>query len=287
MRGKSNKTVIAVIAALAALDTLVWVQIVSGAPKNSEEIHFLDVGQGDAVLTLLPGGVKILTDAGPDSRVRRSLQEVLSTGRRYIDLAVISHPQTDHFGGFEELLRGYEFGAFIWNGRETNENPAWQELMDKIRERKIPLITVGKNDNIRIGNAVLQFLSPSRALLQSAELNDTALVQMLRTPSFGFLSAADVGLEVEKQLSRQYDLGADILKVGHHGSKYSSGEEFLADVRPRLAVISVGAGNRYGHPVPETLLRLKSAGAAVFRTDENGTVSVIAEEGKLKIFAGK
>lgn len=285
MRTKSDKTAIAIIAALAALDVLVWIQIFSGAPKESEEIHFLDVGQGDAILTVLPGGVKILTDAGPDSRIRRALQNVLPADDRYLDLAVITHPQLDHFGGFRELLRSYKFGAFIWNGREGDLSMAdWREFKDEIRKQDIPLIAVSEGDRIRSKNAEVRILSPNRVLLQSAELNDTAIVQMLEMPSFRFLSAADAGLEIEKRLQKKYDLRAEILKVGHHGSKYSSGIEFLNEVRPRLAVISVGRGNRYGHPAPEILKRLKFTAGNVFRTDENGTISVFTENGKIRVF---
>lgn len=284
--GKKNQLAAIVLTALFALDALVWYGIFSEAPRPDQEaLHFLNVGQGDAVLAVLPGGIKILTDAGPDSRVRRSLEEILTAGDRYIDLAVISHPQADHFAGFEELLRSYEFGAFLWNGREADGGTAgWQELMAEIQKRNIPLITVSKGDNIRFTSAIIQILSPNRALLQSAELNDTALVQMLQAPSFKFLSTADASLEIERRLAEEFDLRADILKVGHHGSKYASGEGFLDEVRPRLAIISAGRGNRYGHPAPETLARLKATGAAVLRTDEDGTISIFAENGKLKVY---
>lgn len=284
----SGKITAAIIAALVVLDALVWVQILYESPQNSKEIYFLDVGQGDAVLTVLPGGVKILTDAGPDSRIRRSLEKVLSGNKtHYIDIAIISHPQSDHFGGFKELLKSYKFGVFLWNGKETSGNPDWPELINDIKKQKIPLVVVGKNDKVRLNDAVLEFISPDPAILMSAEPNDTALVQILKTSSFNFLSTADIGLEIEKRLIRELDLHADILKVGHHGSKYSSGEIFLAEVKPRLAVISVGSGNRYGHPAPETLNRIKAAGAAVLRTDKAGTISVIAESDKLKVFCDK
>jgi competence protein ComEC len=284
MSPRPAKTAIAVISALALLDILVWFQIISGIPKSSEEIHFLDVGQGDAVLVVLPGGIKVLTDAGPDSRVRRGLEKVLPVADRYLDLAIISHSQLDHFGGFKELLRSYKFGAFLWNGKEADASGPWGELISDIRGKNIPLITVLKGDKIRSRDAVIQILSPDFGLLGSAEPNDTALVQMLRTPSFRFLSPADVGAEIEKRLVREFELRADILKVGHHGSKYSSGEEFLARVQPRLAVVSAGRNNRYGHPAPETLRRLRSAGAEVLRTDKEGTISVVAENGRLKVF---
>jgi competence protein ComEC len=109
---------------------------------------------------------------------------------------------------------------------------------------------------------------------------------MVRTSEFQALLTGDIGANVEEDLVEKYDLRADILKVGHHGSKYSSSQKFLHEVQPKLAVIEVGE-NRYGHPTKETLSRLEAAGAHIFRTDQNGTVRVVVEESKLKIFVEK
>jgi beta-lactamase superfamily II metal-dependent hydrolase len=289
MSGKSHKTAAVVIVALAALDVLVWLRIASGAPRAAGEIHFLDVGQGDAILVVLPGGIKILTDAGPDSRVRRELENALPEGDRYLDLVLITHPQLDHFGGLAELLRSYEFGALLWNGRagEGGSADSWRELFREVQARNIPAVRLAKGDKIHAAASEIQILSPDKTLLASAELNDTGLIELVKTPAFKFLSMADTDLNIESRLVQDFDLSADVLKVGHHGSKYSSGEEFLRRVRPRVAVISAGRGNRYGHPAPEAIARLKAAGAAIFRTDKNGSVSLYLNGGKLELFAEK
>ncbi|OGY99616.1 MAG: hypothetical protein A2945_03150 [Candidatus Liptonbacteria bacterium RIFCSPLOWO2_01_FULL_52_25] len=286
---RSNGLSIIILFALAALTGFVWYQLVFGAPVNSLRMYFLDVGQGDGTLAVFPGGVKVLTDAGPDRKVVASLEKVLPPGDRYIDIATITHPQLDHFNGFNYVLDHYGVGAFITNGRsETKTVREWPEFLKKIREKNIPLITLGAGDGIRYDTNRIDFLSPNVGFLQSAELNDTGLVGLLQTPEFRALLVADIGFNVEDYLvSQGTDLRADILKVGHHGSKYSSGSEFLKTVRPKIAVIGVGERNTYGHPAKEALERLTATTQHIFRTDLNGTVEIRAENGKLKVFTGK
>lgn len=117
-------------------------------------------------------------------------------------------------------------------------------------------------------------------------MNDTGFVTLLRTPGFAALFTADIGANVEEDLVQNFDLRADILKVGHHGSKYSSSEEFLEEVEAKLAVIEVGE-NRYGHPTEETLGRLRAAGAQIFRTDQHGTLKIFVKDKKLQVFTEK
>ncbi len=286
MRKRSGALVFAVLALLTVFDLFVWYEIFFRRPAREPELHFLDVGQGDSELMVLPGGVQILTDAGPDRKVVSSLERVLSPGDRYIDLAVISHPQLDHFNGFNELLKRYDFGAFIVNGRSV-ELPEWRALVGEIEKRKIPLIAMGAGDRIRHGESEVEILSPDLNWAGSGELNDTGLVELVKTPSWSALFTVDIGFNIEDYLLEKFDLRAEILKVGHHGSKYSSGEKFLEAVSPKLAVVGVGEGNRYGHPTPEALQRLQGSGAMVFRTDMDGTVSVLTENNVLKVYRRK
>lgn len=274
-----------IILALIGFDVFVWQQILFVHPTSHTELYFLDVGQGDSELLVLPGNVKILTDAGPDRTISRSLGKALSPSDRYIDLAIITHPQLDHFNGFNDLLHRYQFGAFLFNGRdESLESAEWRALLEKIEERNIPLIVLVAGDRVLYRDNRIRFLSPDNLWIQSAELNDTSLVEMVETPDFTALLTADIGFNVEEYLAKNFAVQADILKVGHHGSKYSSGKGFLLAVDPKLAVIEVG-DNRYGHPTEEALQRLATLTAAkIFRTDKNGTIKVIAEYNKLKVF---
>lgn len=284
-RNNLSKTI---LVALIVLDAFVWYQILLEPQEKNAQLYFLDVGQGDATLLVLEDGVKILTDAGPDMKVIRSLEKILSPTDRYIDLAVISHPQLDHFNGFNYLLERYRFGAFIVNGRNgefKNETNEWTVLLEKIKERKIPIVRMAAGDAIKHLHDEVSILSPDRNFIQSGELNDTSIVALVKTPQFRALLTGDIGFEVENYLIKKSDVRAHILKVPHHGSKFSSHEDFLKAVHPLLTLIGVGGKNTYGHPSPHTLARISSSTAAkTFRTDRNGTITILVKENKLKVF---
>jgi competence protein ComEC len=286
-----------IVIALAALDLYFWHAIIfggagdiagsgrdtaDGAPVTHE--YFLDVGQGDSELVVFPGNAKVMTDAGPTNKVLDSLEKVMPPGDRYIDIALISHPELDHFGGYQYILDRYDVGAFIYNGR-SGTGGEWATLLEKIKDKHIPLITLGRGDKIRYGGNEIDLLTPDKEFVQGAELNDTAIVERIVTPELRTILTADAGFRVEDYLIKSgTDLRADILKVGHHGSKYSSSDVFLRAVSPVVAVIEVGAKNTYGHPSKETLARIASSThAAVVRTDQSGTITIWAEEEKLKI----
>jgi competence protein ComEC len=286
---KDKSMALILLALLVVIDGAAWFQMFAGLPARASSISFLNVGQGDSSLLELAGGVRVMTDAGPNSSVVASLDGVMKDGGRYIDIAIVTHPELDHFNGFNHILEKYEVGAFMINGRDHSGSKQWAELLKKIAIKNIPLITLGAGDAIRYGQNRIDVLSPNSQILGSSQLNDAGIVQKIRTPDFSALFVADIGMNVEEYIRGKYGsaLAADILKVGHHGSKYSSGVTFLKAVRPVVAAISVGARNTYGHPTPEALGRLAAVGAQVFRTDQAGTVTVRRVDGELKIFSEK
>jgi competence protein ComEC len=251
---------------------------------NSSRIYFLNVGEGDSELLILPSNIKIMTDAGPQDNVLSELQKILPDWDNYIDLSIISHPQLDHFNGFNYLLDHYNFGAFIINGREDLKVKEWKDLIQKIEIKKIPIITLKEGDSISFKENKIQIISPNNSFLESAELNDTALVEIIKTKDFKALLTSDIGDNVEKQILKSYkDIKSDILKVAHHGSKYSSSKEFLTAVNPKISVIEVGK-NKYGHPSKEIIdLIASSAKSLIFRTDENGTIEIKKAENNLSV----
>jgi len=250
-------------------------------------LSFLDVGQGDAEYMVLPSGVRVLVDGGPPGTASLSaLAKLASQNDRYIDLVAMTHPQTDHIGGLIEVLKRYDVGAFLWPGR-TNDIPAFRELMRVARERNVRTIELGEGDAIWTGADRIAVLSPGRAFLASKDTNDSTLVLLLESAGIRVLFAGDIGSEVERMLARAHPGTVDILKVPHHGSRFSSTQLFLDAVRPLLAVIEVGK-NSYGHPTDETLARLGAAGARVLRTDLDGTVTIRVEDGAhARITTGK
>ena len=270
-----------VLIALTGATGLLWRDVAS--PGAEPGYYALSVGQGDATLLVLEDGAKILFDAGPDRSVLRELERVLPRRDRYIDLAVITHPQLDHMNGFLPLLDSFDVGAFIVNGREPPEDgptAEWRELMTRVRAKRIPLLTLGAGDRIEQDSSAVDILSPDVPLAQSAELNDTTIVALANIGSLRALFTGDAGFTVEEHLvAGGVDLRADILKVGHHGSKYSSGETFLRAVAPAVVTVSAGAGNRYGHPAPEALGRITgSTRARILRTDLAGTIRITKSE---------
>lgn len=278
-----NKVII-LLAVLTILDLLVFGRIIAlGATGQDLKIYFLDVGQGDSQLVLLPGGVKILIDGGPpNGRVLEQLAKILPPTSRYIDLVIMSHPQLDHFGGLIEVLRRYRVGVFLWSGREGNVE-AFFELENALQENSVGHVVLAKGDRIRYRDSYFNVLMPTLKSLQSKKVNDSSLVLELLSKQSKTLFMGDIGINVEKELLGTYKSGVDVLKVAHHGSKFSSSANFLQAVKPKVAVIEVGR-NSYGHPTRQVLDRLRNVGASIYRTDQDGTVQLVIDGKSIKVF---
>ena len=272
---------ILIIFSLVVFDAVVWREIVFSSPAENPEIYFLNVGQGDSELIVLPNNTKILIDAGPNDKIVGELSRVLSPFDRYVDLVVLSHPELDHFGGMFEVFKRYQIGAFISTGVKK-DTKSFAELEKLIERNKIPEIVLAEGDKIRYRSEKLEILSPSKELLGKSA-NDAAFVIKL-VGSKTALFTADIGEKVEKSLVGKYDLKSDILKVAHHGSKYSSSKEFLQAVLPKISVIEVGK-NSYGHPTDRVLADLASVGSKIFRTDQNGTLKLTFDIPRINIFS--
>ena len=267
------------------LDAWLYAGVVNGqAPATSApELYFLDVGQGDSELIQFPNGVQMVIDGGPpNGELLSSLAAILPPQDRYIDLVLMTHPQLDHMGGFVELVRQYKIGAFIGTGRAA-PLAAYQELAKLLQQKNIPYVEVKEGDTIAYQDSYFKILAPNASELKSKELNDTCIVGLLETPYFKALYTGDTGFKIEERITRQYDINADILKVGHHGSRFSSGSAFLKEVSPALSVIEVGAKNTYGHPTPAALGRLEANASEIFRTDKQGIIKVTYENGGLQV----
>ncbi len=272
---------------LTIFDFFVWGQIVSIKSNNNLEIYFFDVGQGDSQLVNLAGGVQILIDGGPDKKILDEISSVMAPTDRYLDIVVLSHPQYDHFAGLIEILKRYKVGVFIYNGREGGAK-AFADLKKALKESKTPEIILTGGDKIKYQNSQFDILSPSPDFLKSSELNDTTLVMKFSglNQAANVLFTGDIGFNVENYLIKNFNIKSDILKVGHHGSKYSSGRKFLEAVSPKISVVEVGKNN-YGHPTSQTLNGLALIGSQIFRTDKNGTIKLVINGDKINIFKRK
>jgi len=248
-------------------------------------VHFLAVGQGDAQL-FRTGRSAILIDAGPGRRVIEEIDKVLPASDRTIDIAMISHPQLDHIGGMLAVLERYRVRLVLMTGIEY-PLAEYGKLKEVLRASKIPILLAVAGEKIKIGDAQLIILYPEKLLagelFSSKTVNETSIVAELVHPAISALFTGDITSKTEERLSLDK---SEILKVPHHGSKYSSSEKFLAQVSPHWAVIEVGR-NRYGHPSQETISRLTAIGARVLRTDVAGTVSFLVDGGVVKIKTGE
>ena len=272
-----NKKISGVIFGLLVLNIFFW-QIILFPSADNLKIYFLNVGQGDSQLVILPGKVKILIDGGPDNSVIEHLDKIFPFYQRYLDLVISTHPQKDHLSGLVEVLRRRKVGLFISNG-EKSSIAAYQELENLLKNSQLSRITLKASDKIKYGSSSLKILWPPKGFV-SQKPNDLVLVSLLESAGVKVLFTSDISTKQEESLIKDFDLDLDILKVAHHGSKFSTSWDFLQKTRPEIAVIEVGK-NSYGHPTKEVLNRLASIGAKILRTDELGDIKLEIKEGKI------
>ena len=296
----------ALILALAALCTFVWIGGVARRPDGRLHVTFLDVGQGDATLIRTPAGQWLLIDGGPEpTRTLAALGRRLYPWQRHLDLVALTHPDEDHMAGLVSVLRRYRPGLILDTRlpRDTPTGEAWQALIapDTVRDtqhairntnpvRRIAYPTRGTI--VDLGSGVrLQVLHPGERLLTGtpADDNNNSLVLRLSYGRASFLLTGDLGMAGEAHLLAQDDLPlqSTVLKVAHHGAGEATTLRFLDAVQPQVAVISVGAGNRFGHPSPEVLARLEKVGVRVWRTDRCGDVEIVTDGERLWVRTGR
>lgn len=244
-------------------------------------LHFLNVGQGDAALIRTPAGRWILVDAGPAGRGRDAGREVvlpflIRHGVRRLAAFVLSHAHLDHIGGAPAVLEEIP-AEVILDPAEPVAEPAYLSLLDLAAAHGIRWQPARAGDSLVVDGVRLTVLHPDTAWAGwRSDLNDDSVVLLLRFGSFEAVLAGDLGVRAESLLAGRVGR-IDLLKVGHHGSAGSTGAPWLAELRPRAAVVSVGS-NRYGHPAASALARLADAGAEVWRTDREGSIRVTVQE---------
>ena len=269
-------------------------------PDGRLTITMLDVGQGDGIVIRTPRGHTILIDSG--GRLERGppvdgksaaervgervvLAYLLREGIHSVDLLVNTHPHGDHVGGCFPIVNALRVDAIGDSGQDYGGR-AFRDCLAAARARHVPVVVVRKGMHYATGDGVaFDALAPEEPLLAEGknEVNENSVVLMMTyrcagcaTP-FRMLFTGDAGAQTEaRMLASRADVRADILKVGHHGSAYSSTPAFVAAVHARSALISVGRHNLFGHPAAQTLVTLRDAGAIAFRTDLCGAITVDA-----------
>jgi beta-lactamase superfamily II metal-dependent hydrolase len=246
-------------------------------PANQLRVDFFDVGQGDSALIRSASGKTVLIDGGPreaGARVDATLNE---RGIRTLDLVLLTHRHLDHLGGLRTVLERHGTRMFL-DAPYPHDIPEYGRLLAELDRQHVLVRQAEYGRNIDLGGgAILSLLGPPQPTLTGtrSDVNANGIVSRLDCGKLSILFAADSQTQSERWLvETQAQLRAAILKVSHHGSRTGSTSKFLQVVQPWLAIISVGTGNEYGHPDPQTVERLQRSGARVLRTDRDGPIAI-------------
>ncbi|MFA5855698.1 MAG: MBL fold metallo-hydrolase [Candidatus Gracilibacteria bacterium] len=260
-------------------------------------VNFLNVGQGDSILIETAEQNHILVDGGAGDTVLAEIGNELPYFFDEIDLMVLTHPHDDHLQGLIPILERFKVGAVLMSAPRY-ESPAYEAFLEEVNELntcgifarakikkqkncsgKLQVYFAESGTDFRLGDTEIEVLYPFAQVTgqEFLDVNDSSIVMKISERGHSVLLTGDAGIGAEEACARAQSCGgalsADILKVGHHGSKYSTSAELLQSVRPAVVAISVGE-NSYGHPSPEMLTRAQEAGAEILRTDLDGRVSI-------------
>jgi competence protein ComEC len=255
-------------------------------PDDKLRVSFLNVGQGEAIL-IQKGSQQVLVDGGPRPQaLALELGERMPFWDRTIELVVLSHPHADHLTGLVDTLQKYRVERVLYPESDY-DSPLCQQWLELIGERNIEYTIARSGQEINLGDGVkIAVLNPQASPLTgtNSDVNNNSVVLNLYIGRVSFLLTGDIEREAEFELiARGDNLSSTVLKVGHSGSKTSTTAEFLVEVSPSVAVISVGKDNRFGHPSGEVIGRLeeKLGAGNIFRTDEQGTIEFITDGERL------
>ncbi len=230
------------------------------------------MGQGDAILINYQNQYQILIDSGvSNKKILSELSQAMPAQDRFIEIVIATHYDKDHVGGMRAVFENFKIGLFLDNGQFA-ETDAITVVSDLLINKNITHQKVLENSKIEFGkDLVLNFFNPDG---EERTANDNSVVARLDFAENSFLFTGDIGFKTENDLILDgHNLDVDWLKVAHHGSKNSSGVDFLEKVIPEKAIISVGK-NSYGHPAEDVLDRLRASGAEILTTLEKGTVRI-------------
>lgn len=264
---------IAVLTILAAI--VFGSQHYSAAERGNDlRLWILDVGQGDSILIDTPDHHQILVDGGPDSTVLQRLSQALPLADKEIDLIILTHNDADHLSGLNDVIQHYTVDK-IWLTGAIHTTQTYQKFISLITEKHIPTEKILAGSTVSFGLLQGIAIGPFKNYdgVTPDPQNIANIVTMWQYGNETFLLTGDAEEPLEQEMIARHVLRpVDILKVGHHGSKTSTSEAFLKATTPKIAVISVGRNNKYGHPTQSILDRLRSFNIPVLRTDENGTI---------------
>lgn len=272
--------------AIVSIILLVGVGVYQYFYFNDGRLHvvFCDVGQGDAIFVRTPNHKYILIDGGPDKSVLNCLAGHMGFWEHSLDMVMLTHPHLDHFMGLYYMLERYAVSSFNTE-RLVNRTGIFGEFQKKVEDKKIPERRVLAGDKYRIGDVTIEVEAPTRELLARASpdgyIGETgelaSLIMKISYKDFDLLLTGDAQSLALEQVVTDNHSSIDVLQVPHHGSDTGLSSVVLEKTDPRLAVISVGRGNRYGHPNKEVIEMLREAGVKALRTDQAGDIEIVSD----------
>lgn len=236
-------------------------------------VKFFDVGQADSIL-VQSAGVNMLIDAGTNNMGNTVVQNLKDLGITKINYLVGTHPHEDHIGGMDDVINNFEIGTIYMPKVQTNTK-TFEDVLDAISNKGLTITTPEVGYVFEVGNTKCEVMCAGTGTTEeNSNLNLSSIVIRMVYGEESFLFMGDA--EEKNESSRQWPQ-TTVLKVGHHGSDTSSSESFLNQVKPEISVISVGINNTYGHPKKTTLDKLNALGTSIYRTDQNGTITITCD----------
>lgn len=235
--------------------------------RDAATVVFLNVGQGDAIYIRTPNGKDVLIDGGKGEAVLRELSAAMPLWDRDLDLVLATHPDADHIEGLVPVLSRYRVGTIL-----RRVIPSASHLADDfekvVQDSGARIIDPREQMRITLGENCELFVYPFIQLATEMDTNAQSIVSLFDCMGMRVLLTGDAPVEVERELVREFDLRADVLKAGHHGSRTSTSSELLSELQPRVTIISAGKDNGYGHPHREVMQRLEYFGQRILQTKD-------------------
>lgn len=266
--------ILIVVLATAAIGT--WSLVFSSQQDGLLHVYVLDVGQGDAIFIETPDGNQILIDGGPGNKVLSSLDKVMPRADQSIDMVILTHPDYDHVAGLIPVLEKYEVGMIV-EGGGISDSDIYSNFVES-RNEEVKAVTLLKSgDRIILSeDAWIDILLPEKVTTDTTSNEGTIIGKLVYGESSLLLTGDAEKSNEARLLQSGMDLESTVLKVPHHGSKNASSNAFLAAVKPKFSLISVGKNN-YRHPTVEVLSRITDIESLIYRTDIEGTIHLVSD----------
>ncbi|MBC8062181.1 MAG: MBL fold metallo-hydrolase [Clostridiaceae bacterium] len=251
----------------------------SNINKNHLIIHYIDVGQGDSMLIQIHGK-NMLIDAGTTESTNELVNYLKKQRIDKLDYVIETHPHEDHIGAMSKIINKFEINKF-YGPKITANTKAFENMVDSLKSKSLKINVAKAGQTIDLGSDIkCKIIAPNSDAYK--EINNYSVVIKLEFGNTSFLFEGDAEkISETEMITKGYNLSCDVLKIGHHGSRTATSDEFLKETHPKISIISCGLNNDYGHPHKPTLTKLNAINSKIYRTNKDGTV--ILESDGIKI----